>query len=152
LSQPGLRRDRGGCVSLPELIARLNGQPPAERFDAALALGKMGRKARKAVPALIETLKDTDKNVRKAAALALADIGPDAREAVPALCEVVLHDDEAAVRRRDRPQRQPVVHRRRRQDVPGDRQLREAPLEIGSCRRPPLPGLDISNCPHMLSR
>jgi HEAT repeat protein len=60
----------------------------------------MGRKARKAVPALIETLRDTDKNVRKAAALALADIRPDAREAVSALCEVVLNDDEAAVRRR----------------------------------------------------
>jgi HEAT repeat protein len=60
----------------------------------------MGRKARKAVPALIETLKDPDMNVRKAAALALADIGPDARGAVPGLCEVVLNDDEAAFRRR----------------------------------------------------
>ena len=92
--------DRTTEAPLSQLIARLNGQAPAERFHAVLTLGSMGRKARKAVPALIETLKDIDMNVRKAAALALADIGPDAREAVPGLCEVMLNDPEAAVRRR----------------------------------------------------
>jgi HEAT repeat protein len=94
--------DRTTEVSLPQLIARLNGEPPAERFHAALTLGRMGRKARKAVPALIEALKDSDKNVRRAAALALAGIGPDAREAVPGLCEVVRNDPRppsAGVRR-----------------------------------------------------
>ena len=54
--------DRTTVVSLPRLIAGLKSPSPAERFDAALALGRMGGKARRAVPALIEALRDTDKN------------------------------------------------------------------------------------------
>jgi HEAT repeat protein len=82
-----------------ELVTRLKHPDQAVRLHAAAALGQMGRKARKAVPALAEALQDVDAHVRRMAALALGDVGPEAAAAVPALVEA-LNDSHAAVRRR----------------------------------------------------
>jgi HEAT repeat protein len=90
--------------SLSVLIDRLQSPKRFLRLDAAAALGRLGTKAGKAVPALIQTLKDADVHVRKLAALALGDIGPDAMVAVamvavPALTEA-CQDRDGAVRHR----------------------------------------------------
>ena len=58
----------------------------------------MGRtKDPAAVPALINTLKDSYEGVREAAAWALGKIGPEAKTATPALIEA-LKDIEESVR------------------------------------------------------
>jgi HEAT repeat protein len=67
------------------------------RMNAALALGYIGPKANKAVPALIEALKDKETVVRGGAALALGEIGPKAEKAVPALIQA-LNDKDSTVR------------------------------------------------------
>lgn len=61
-----------------ERVPRPLRSPPA----AAFALGRVGLPA---VPALIETLRDSEAPVRMAAAIALGFIGPSAEEAVPHL-------------------------------------------------------------------
>ena len=92
--------DRTTEVSLPQLIARLNGQPPAEPLPRGPGPRENGQEGPEGGPASHPALEDSDKNVRKAATLALADIGPDAHQAVPGLCEVLLNDHDVAVRRR----------------------------------------------------
>jgi len=83
-----------GCSADPRwsrlVLAELDSQEPAMRFEAAVAAGEMG--LRNAVPALIHRLDDSDGNVREAAALALGKIGgPAARRALQEL----LKSDEA---------------------------------------------------------
>lgn len=72
--------DTGG--SMFDLRRQLRSTDAAERKAAALALGKMGDKAEKAIPALQRTLLDARPEVRLAAVGALSQIGP---KAAPAL-------------------------------------------------------------------
>jgi HEAT repeat protein len=53
-----------------------------------VALGKIGRDAKDAVPGLINALKDKEEDVRRDAAAALGRIGPDASAAVVSLVEL----------------------------------------------------------------
>jgi len=76
------------------------------RRSAATALGNIGPKAEKAVPALIQALKDKHEFVRYYAAIALGKIGRGAEKAVPALIEALKDKDKwvrfyAAVALRD---------------------------------------------------
>jgi HEAT repeat protein len=67
------------------LLAGLKSPNPGTRGMAAMDIGELGPRAKKAVPALAEALADRDLNVRYWAATALRQIGPDAKAAVPAL-------------------------------------------------------------------
>jgi len=58
------------------------------RFHACKAIGNLGPKAAKAVPALIKAMKMTDYSLTSTIK-ALGQIGPQAKAAVPALIEVV---------------------------------------------------------------
>jgi len=66
----------------------------SDRREAAYQLGRIGAKAKDAVPALIATLGDSDSGVRETAALALGEIGPEAKAAVPALIQALGDEDE----------------------------------------------------------
>jgi HEAT repeat protein len=63
-----------GPAAVPELIRALEGDYGPVREYAAYILGKMGPKAREAVPALTEALWDKDKRVRGTAQKALEQI------------------------------------------------------------------------------
>ena len=68
-----------GPDAVPALIAVLRDlQNPRAREGAICALGRMGPRAREAVPALREALHDEDQAVRVRAARALKDIDPNA--------------------------------------------------------------------------
>ena len=81
-------------VALGKWMEHLNSADKLTRRNAAEALGRIGPKARAAVPALCERVrKDSDKYVRIAAAEALGNVGHDEADAVKALarqCEVVI--------------------------------------------------------------
>jgi HEAT repeat protein len=83
-------------LTLESLSEALQSSDPSVRLDAITSLGRLGRKARRAVPALVEALKDHSVPVRKLAALALGEIG--SRDAVRGLRHL-LHDEDARVRR-----------------------------------------------------
>lgn len=64
---------------IPDLIARLQDDPPYVRVEAAAALGKFGAQAKAAVPALSELYqKERIKPVRDAVGDALLRIDPEA--------------------------------------------------------------------------
>ena len=104
-----------GPPAVPALIKALKNGKKKIRAHAAEALGKIGPKARAAVPALVQELrnqgdgKDTiainiGENAffrypgpRSRAATALGQIGPEAKAAVPALAQV-LKDDDSSIR------------------------------------------------------
>src|SRR5262245_42110336 len=78
--------------------------PVGKRRAAALALGRIGTRFPRAVPALITALqKDADADIRRTAAQALGQLGTGdakgtAREAVDALAEALKGDASEAVR------------------------------------------------------
>ena len=76
---------------IDQLIRQMKDPDDSVRIKAAHALGRLGPKAKAAVPALIETLNDKKPRytVRVAAAQALAEIGPDAEAAIPALIDIL---------------------------------------------------------------
>ncbi len=78
-------------------INRLKDADALKRSDAANELGKLGSKAKAAVPALVTALKDSDSLVRSAAAFALGFIREDAARVVPAL-NTALSDENEYVR------------------------------------------------------
>ncbi len=80
----------------PPIAGKLKDDSALVRRYAAFALGRMGKKAKGAVPALAEALKDREAVVRRNAAAALGLIGPEAREAVPALV-TLLGDSDTGV-------------------------------------------------------
>jgi HEAT repeat protein len=102
------------CLGLIGLVGQVDAQPQApeldvprclellrdgntnERSSAATALGKLGAKAKKAVPYLVKALKDKDIVVRDRAAQALEKIGGDA---VPDLIKALKDPDEVTRRR-----------------------------------------------------
>jgi hypothetical protein len=72
------------------LVAALESPDVGARVGAALALGRLGREGKAAVPALMAALaKDKDPFVRRATAVALGEIGPEAAAAVPTLIGVL---------------------------------------------------------------
>jgi HEAT repeat protein len=83
------------------LMKELKSKDVKTRIAAADDLGHIGQikksYAEPAVPALIETLRDTDAGVRKAAANALGKVDPDVKLAVPALVDA-LKDKAPSVR------------------------------------------------------
>lgn len=60
-----------------------------------MQLGRMGAKARQAVPVLVKSLTDPEERVRSDAARALGDIGPEAGEAVPNLIQALGDKDNS---------------------------------------------------------
>jgi HEAT repeat protein len=77
---------------LPELVQTLAGRSsPAGRLAAAQALGRIGPKARDAIPALLTATTDDDAKVRVAAVQALGHIGPDA---IFGLAQLLTHSDK----------------------------------------------------------
>jgi len=79
---------------LEELVKKLKNKKVALRCWAAWALGKMGEKAGKVIPALIEALKDENTDVRSTVVLAFGNMG---EKAIPALIEA-SKDKDANVR------------------------------------------------------
>ena len=102
----GLEANRNACDALagigpaaaPALTMALASRDMRVRGFAAIALGKIGPAAHKAVPALAGLLTDEDWAGERAADT-LAKIGPAAREAVPALLRL-LNDKNGSLRSR----------------------------------------------------
>src|SRR5262249_30262903 len=67
-------RARADEDDIPGLIQALQDDNPKVRKRAAIALERMGPKAKEAIPALEKALKDSDGDVRAAAASALEKI------------------------------------------------------------------------------
>jgi HEAT repeat protein len=85
-------REAGGAAlpALDRLIARLADPDPNVRLMSANAIGALGSKAERAVPALTQLCRRTDDHVHvlRSAASALGAIGPAAAPAIPALEEL----------------------------------------------------------------
>ncbi|MEX0702861.1 MAG: HEAT repeat domain-containing protein [Planctomycetales bacterium] len=81
---------------VPVLAARLRDPDVEMRRRAAAALGRLGTKAKSALPDLIALLED--EQIREAAATALGGLGAEAAPAVPALAKL-LEIDELDCRR-----------------------------------------------------
>lgn len=85
-----------GCFVLPvqgdevdDLVSKLRSKDTEARADACEALGKLGAKAKSAVPALEYAVsKDASRFVRRAALQALAEMGPTARSSTAAVLAV----------------------------------------------------------------
>jgi HEAT repeat protein len=80
------------------LVALLVDEQPGVRASAAYGLGRMGRRARGAVPDLIEALDDPEAGVVRKAVWALGEIGPGAEAAVPKLIEALGRPEPDIVR------------------------------------------------------
>jgi hypothetical protein len=61
---------------VPAVTDQLTQKDPRIRYEAAIALGGCGAKARSAIPELLRAVNDADKDVREAAAGALIKIDP----------------------------------------------------------------------------
>ncbi len=99
--------DRGSTNMVPALIQALDDTEPFVRFDAAMALQRIGPGAAPAVDALIEAVKRPENeqhlpmftlSIREQMVCTLGKIGPDARAAVPVLKQ--LAQDERPNTRR----------------------------------------------------
>jgi HEAT repeat protein len=78
-----------GKPAIPSLLTALKSTDPEVRIVAATGLGRIGPDAKVAVAPLINALKDKDRDVRRKAAEALGGIGPAARAAIPPLIEAL---------------------------------------------------------------
>jgi HEAT repeat protein/predicted DNA-binding WGR domain protein len=87
----------GPTTGVTGLKKQLKDRSWRTRWEAAIALGKMGKKALPALEDLTKALDDSDYDVREKAAQALGLIGPDAAPAVPKLLEK-LQDHREQVR------------------------------------------------------
>jgi HEAT repeat protein len=76
-----------------------NSADPDIRAETCIALAKIGREARIAIPLIIERLKNDKKIVRKKAALALGAIGGDPEARLAALVDCLKKDASSFVRR-----------------------------------------------------
>jgi HEAT repeat protein len=79
---------------LQKLIRRLKSNKEVKRIHAGLLLGRMGPRAKEAVPTLLELLRDARVRNRRLAAWTLGYIGEGAAEAIPALLTAVQDEDE----------------------------------------------------------
>lgn len=87
----GVARD-----AVPPLVKTLDhpGEDGRLRFEAAQALGMIGRNSQLVVPTLTRALSDTNAQVARAAAIALGAFGSDAESALPALRSLPASMDE----------------------------------------------------------
>jgi HEAT repeat protein len=83
---------------LSQWIEMLADPDPSTRADAAIALGEMGSRAKKALPALSKLLQDQDLNVRRKALSNLGFIGPDVQQ-LPLLMEFLVSEGQDKVLR-----------------------------------------------------
>src|SRR5205807_10585406 len=75
-----------GAEVVPALLKVLKDHTSSTSFmHAAHALGRIGAKAKAAVPLLNQALKGDDREVRRPCVFALGRIGPDAKPAIPAM-------------------------------------------------------------------
>jgi hypothetical protein len=83
---------------LPVLQARL--KDPAQRLDAAVALGSYGKAAKPTIPLLIKYLRqsDSDWRTREQIMIALGYIGEEPDKVVPALTRQLHDKDDDAIR------------------------------------------------------
>lgn len=86
----------GGPKSISQLAGELKSSDAAVRRSAAKELEDRGPMAKAAIPALVETLRDSDREIRYRVTKALAKIGPDA-SAVSGL-GVALKDADQEIR------------------------------------------------------
>lgn len=75
---------------IPALVNLL--KDPTKRSAAIIALGKLGPRAKDAVPALIALIPESKFGVLGAIAKALGEIGPDAKAAIPSLVPLLTYD------------------------------------------------------------
>jgi TonB family protein len=80
--------------NLSGLIAQLFDQDPEKRFQASVALRKLGPEAQSAATALTRALRDEDPRVAENAAWTLAFVGSAGLAAVPTLTAMVRDSDE----------------------------------------------------------
>ena len=79
-----------GEETMPILLDLLRDQDsPAVQAHAAEAIGRMGQKAKPAIPALAAAVKGKNLGLCRASLEALARIGPNAKDAVPAILETL---------------------------------------------------------------
>jgi HEAT repeat protein len=93
----GCGKEKKNSYSVDSLTESLKDANPDNRYQAARALGRLGQKAKPAVPALVEALNDPEKTVRIGAIYGLADIGPAAEDAVPSLRQALRDRDREIV-------------------------------------------------------
>ncbi len=86
-----------GLPAVAGLIGVSKSEDPRVRWNAAEALGQIGRREHAAVPPLTLGLQHANAHVRAIAVSALGKVGPQARNAVPTLIEL-LQDEDAYVR------------------------------------------------------
>jgi HEAT repeat protein len=104
--------------SLPALVARLHGDDPHERAEAAGRLAELSGGVLAAVPDLTDGLTDADPEVRIAAANALGAVGPWAKGAIPALLQAEKGDTAPEVQQAARAALDRVGRRPAGGDVP----------------------------------
>ena len=75
--------------ALPHITASLRDERPEFRREAALALGRMGTRARVVAPTLMEGLNDPDPIVRRECLVALAEIAPKGQSAVNVFTKIL---------------------------------------------------------------
>jgi HEAT repeat protein len=83
---------------LQKLIRRLRSRKEVKRIHAGLLLGRMGPRAKEAVPTLLDLLRDASARNRRLASWTLGYIGEGAAEAIPALL-IALRDEDEGVRK-----------------------------------------------------
>lgn len=83
------KKDDAPAEGLDALVEELRSPDARTRRLAAEEIGKLGAKAKPAVPALTTALTDTDDGVRANAAGALWATGSAAKEAIPALVKAL---------------------------------------------------------------
>jgi HEAT repeat protein len=76
-----------GAPAVPVLSRTLAGRDPSLRIAASLALSRMGREARGAVPALFKALDDDNRHVRMLSAQTLVSVGERPGELVAVLVQ-----------------------------------------------------------------
>ena len=81
------------AIALPKLIGALTSERPGMRREAVETLGRMGPRAKSAVPELQKRLKDDDALVRRETLIAFAEIGPDSQPAVEAITKLLAESD-----------------------------------------------------------
>jgi HEAT repeat protein len=74
----------------PDLVEQLQDTDHVTRYEAAIALGKQGPDAEKAIPALVKAMGNSDRGAAKEMSKALAKIGD---KAIPALIEILRSAD-----------------------------------------------------------
>lgn len=87
--------DNDAALVVPVLETLLDNKSAGYRYDAAHALGEIGKAAQAALPALAKTLRDSDESVVQQAAAAMSQIGA---RAVPLLIDAIAADNATARR------------------------------------------------------